>query len=438
MSQELLARAPAWAHHSSLPATPPAVAPNWARFEAWSKVGEPSSRGSGGSGSGADGGLSEAVWPTVVDALGRPIAATARSRPQSVEADDHARGGSSSGRPSSWSPGGGADSPSSGGGVSRGAGSFGDAAGSSAAVSEEQAAWAAAAARLEETECLALARDSSPSSPAEPSAMLACRPALARLAQRLLAASSSALQPSTPPDLDRDTSATSGGGGDSLDPSPFELGGSGRPASLAASSSTERADFMSASHPASSAELRRVAASPPVTVAALRNEAARCGVGPLGSPPVLLWRAKRVGGSSVAALLVRYAFVHKLDVAGPQVPPIEPCSSTIAAAVCVCVRLFSCCPRVLTHTLVGPLFRAAWRRKRASSRRGGATPNTRARTRRSATGRSCAGPTRRATRGAGCNTSLGGGPSKRSRRRKQQRRFIGSGPFNLFTVKFDL
>ena len=65
----------------------------------------------------------------------------------------------------------------------------------------------------------------------------------------------------------------------------------------------------------------RIAPSPH-TSASLRNEAARCtrAAQPDGgeSPPVLLWRAKRTGGSTLAALLVRYAFIRKLEVAGPS------------------------------------------------------------------------------------------------------------------------
>jgi len=59
-----------------------------------------------------------------------------------------------------------------------------------------------------------------------------------------------------------------------------------------------------------------------------------------------------VGGSSVAALLVRYAFVHKLAVAGPQVTKMKRNASySMDVPICflieflfVCLRSMKCGP----------------------------------------------------------------------------------------------
>ena len=236
----------------------------------------------------------------------------------------------------------------------------------------------AVAVSAREAECVALLRDSTPSSPAHPASLAACQPVLDAMVSR---------QPLGPGQLGRPLSSpfkaigdsvpggrlrlpsggvVGGGGGGGLGaaagapsdaglglfapPPPggkdgpgdaaaahaaafaspldeyLRTGSSGGGVGVGAGASSAGLDAGTAGSGAfgsafglSADRLARLAGAPPVAVATLRNEAERCGLTPNTlAPPMLLWRAKRVGGSTLAALLVRFAFVHHLVVAGPQ------------------------------------------------------------------------------------------------------------------------
>jgi len=302
--EEILSRA--WSHRS------PVIASDWPLSNTWSKPTQSSNN------KGTSNSLTrEVALPMVVDALGRPIAATTHSQAWLTNDAASAIGKAAAGKTGDshssriHSSNGAAVGSNSGGGP-QSTNSANQPVGKGQSTSQA----VSAASQFEEAECLALVRDSHPNAPAEPTALEACKPVLARMAERLLnpsLSSSSSLMPlhqsssssSSSFDSSYTTSSSSSSDGSSnseyLDPSPFERGGSGRPMDQPSSSSSSEGssslDFTK-SHPASETEARRTVTSPPVTVATLRNEAQRCGVtGGHNSPPVLMWRAKRVSNS---------------------------------------------------------------------------------------------------------------------------------------------
>jgi hypothetical protein len=183
-----------------------------------------------------------------------------------------------------------------------------------------------------EAGCLALVLDNSPHAPAEPSALASCRKVLDEMAKRNGAKkkpTAMSNQQANPVEHDDRFS-------------PLQVAND-----VNKESHAESGDGFMDGLPIQVDRAKHTAKAPPHTAANLRNEGERCNLMPNhNSPPVLLWRSKRVGGSTLAALLVRYAFIHKLQIAGPQ--------GRMATRVSVCGCSYtnpSTCLHAYTYTL---------------------------------------------------------------------------------------
>jgi hypothetical protein len=152
-----------------------------------------------------------------------------------------------------------------------------------------------------EAECLALLAADSQSSPAEPSTLIACRGVFLEKTLRESGRFRNAVD-TDHYDNSKDTPLHSNDQSGDLHRRNFDT-------------------TLLATPPTSNLTSPSTRGTP--VVASLRNEAERCNRIPNDeAPPVLLWRAKRTGGSTLAALFVRFAFIHKLEViATPGAPP---------------------------------------------------------------------------------------------------------------------
>lgn len=319
--------------------------------------------------------------------------------------------------------------------------------------------------RTLEIECLALVRDHSAVTPAEPTALQACKAVLQRMTEALVGGAGSSTR-TVPGDSlevapartdlhqgrEAHTTALVASHGSSRSPSQ---GSSSLGSSSLGSSSLGSAAVPSSQNVMSSgvggaragpslSDLTSGAmllpsgsrALPSPLAASLRNEAHRCALMPNHeAPPVLMWRAKRVGGATVASILVWPCLLSSspLTQTSPallaqqrQTPtPTSPAFRPFRFAM----------PSCTSSTWRGR--RGAWAPRRARPPFGAPPSATPSSTRRSATGRSCAGRTSKARHGAGSATSSAAETSNRFFFSKPRCSFCGplyKAPSNLTLI----